>query len=118
MLFFYALPHSSGWVLWFQVGVPLSAVHPYFCFWMITCEYINGFSPNYVCICIMEIWFGIANGHIFRQFLTVIFQPQDSGGVVLFLIFIFFVVVGNHKEYLALCLYKEFTCSINCLQIV
>ena len=35
-----------------------------------------------VCIDIMEIWFGIANGHISSNFYGVICPPHDNGGVL------------------------------------
>ena len=61
---------------WFRSvcsSVHLLHVHPYFHFWAITSINVNGFSSNlvHICMCIdiMEIWFGIADGQIF-QFLT------------------------------------------------
>ena len=56
---FYIPPHNSGGVLWFHVG------HPSVCFsfpddnlskhqWI--------FTKHGMCIDIVEIWFGIANG--------------------------------------------------------
>ena len=63
---FYTPPHDSGGVLWFHDGCP--CVHlsvnrtTVFHFWMTTLE--NGFSPNGMCIDIVEIWFWIANGQI------------------------------------------------------
>ena len=38
--------------------------HPYFRCWMITSVNFSGFSPNGMCIVIVEIWFGIAYGQI------------------------------------------------------
>ena len=42
-----------------------------------------------MCIDIMVVWFGIANGQS-HQFLTVIYLPHDSGWVLSFQVFIFF----------------------------
>ena len=45
----------------------------YFHFWMITLVSINGFSPNDVCIDIVEICFEIADGQISSIFDRVIY---------------------------------------------
>ena len=79
---FYTPPHNSGGVLWFHVGRPCirpsvrpSYVRPSVRFsfpddnlskhqWM--------FTKLGVCIDIVEIWFGIANGQISSNFYGVI----------------------------------------------
>ena len=56
-----------------RLSVRPSYVRPsVFRFRMITSVNINGFSPNGVCIDIVEIWFGIANGQISSIFDGVI----------------------------------------------
>ena len=83
--------HDSGGVLWFHVGHPRiclsfrqSYVHPsVFSFpdnnlskrqWI--------FTKLGMCIDIVEIWFGFANGQILSFFYRVICPLQDSGGVL------------------------------------
>ena len=70
------------------LSVICPSVHPYFHFQMIICVNINGFSPNGMCIDVVEIWFGIVNGQISSIFVRGICPPQDSGGVLSFCIFI------------------------------
>ena len=40
-----------------------------------------------MCIDIVEIWFGIANGQISSNFDSIICMHQDNGGVLLFHVF-------------------------------
>ena len=47
------------------------------------------------CIDIVEIWFQIANGQISSIFDRFLCPPQDSGGVLLFQIFILTLVMLN-----------------------
>ena len=79
---FYTPPHNSGGI-WFHIGspsvLPLS-VHPDFHFRMITLnQWI--FTKLGMCIDIVEIWFGIANGQILSIYDRVICWLHDSGGV-------------------------------------
>ena len=62
-----------GFTLVVRVYLHLSVVHLYFRFQMITSVNVNGFfSKLGMCIDIMEIWFGIANGQISSIFDGVI----------------------------------------------
>ena len=47
-------------------------IHVYFCFQTITCKYQWIFIKLGMCIDIVEIWFGIANGQILSIFDSVI----------------------------------------------
>ena len=66
---FYTPPHNSGGVLWFHVGRPCVCPSVRFSFpddnlskhqWT--------FTKLGMCIDIVEIWFGIANGQTFTEF--------------------------------------------------
>ena len=46
------------------------------------------FTKIGLCIAVVEIWFGIANGQILSVFDRVIWIRHDNGGVLLFNIFI------------------------------
>ena len=74
----YALPHDSGRVLWFYTGHP--CVRP-----SVVCPSVRILFPDDnlskhhliftklgMCIGIVEIWFGIANGQILSNFDGVI----------------------------------------------
>ena len=56
------------------------------------------FTKLGVCIDILEIRFGIANGQISPFFDTVICPPHDSGGVLLFHVFILPVVMKKFND--------------------
>ena len=61
----YAPPHNSGGVLWFHVEH--TCVHSYVCISFPDdnlCKYQWIFTRLGMCIDIVEIWFGIANGQI------------------------------------------------------
>ena len=47
-----------------------------------------------MCIDIVEIWFRIANGQILSVFDRVICPPNNSGGVLLFIVFIFNLLIA------------------------
>ena len=52
-----------------------------------------------MCIGIMEMWFGIANGQISLNFDRVISPSHDSGAVLSFHIFIFLVkMTANYAK--------------------
>ena len=65
---FYTPPHDSGEVLWFHIGRPSvrqSVVRPsVFRFRTITSKHQWIFTKFGMCIDIVEIWFGIANGQV------------------------------------------------------
>ena len=64
---FYTPPHDSGGVLWFHFGSP--CVRPsVFRFQMITYKHQWIFTKLGICIDLVEIWFGIANGQISSNF--------------------------------------------------
>ena len=72
-LHFYTPPYNSGGVLWFHVGCPCVRPSVRFSFpddnlskhqWI--------FTKRGMCIDIVEIWFGIANGQISSNFYGVI----------------------------------------------
>ena len=61
---------------------------PYFVFRMILnlskSQWIQIFTKLGICIDIVEIWFGIANGQITSAFDRVVCPPYDNGGVLTF----------------------------------
>ena len=78
--------HLSG-----HLSIHLSYVHPYYHFWMINWVTINRFWPNLVCALILwRSGLGLLLGK-FRSFLTVICPPHNSGGILLFHVYIVFV---------------------------
>ena len=60
----------------------LPATHPYFCFQTITYQQI--FTKLSMCIVIVDIRLGIANGQILSTFDRVICSPYDNGKVLSF----------------------------------
>ena len=83
---FYTPPHDSGGVLWFHIGRP--------CVCPSACPSIRFLFPDDnlskhqwistklgMCIDIVEIWFGIADGQISSNFDGVI-CPRRDGGVL------------------------------------
>ena len=64
---FYTLPHNSGGILWFHVVIPESVRFLFPDDNLSKHQWI--FTKLGMCIDIVEIWFGIANGQI-RQLLT------------------------------------------------
>ena len=74
---FYTPPHSSGGVLWFHVGCPCVCpsvrlfVRLYFVSDDNLSKYQWIFTKLGMCIDIMEIWFGIANGQILSIFMEL-----------------------------------------------
>ena len=48
------------------------------------------FTKLGICIDIMEIWLGLSNGQISPVFYRVVCPPCNSGGVLLFHVYIFF----------------------------
>ena len=84
-------------ILWFHIGcmcVCLS-VHPSvilpFVFLFLDdnmSKYQLIFTKLGMCIDIVEIWFGIDNGQISSIFDRFICPPHDSGGILLFHVFI------------------------------
>ena len=51
------------------------------------CKYQSIFTKLGMCINIVELWFGVANGQISSIFDRVICLPHSSGGVLLFHVF-------------------------------
>ena len=58
--------------------MPGHVVFFFFHFWTINLLNVNGFSPNGVCIDIIDICFGIANGRILFIFDRVVWQQHIS----------------------------------------
>ena len=75
---FYTPPHNSGGVLWFHIGRPCvrpSYIRPSVCFSFLDDNLSKHqwiFTKLDMCIDIVEIWFGIANGQISSNFYGVI----------------------------------------------
>ena len=79
---FYTLPHNSGRVLWFRVGGPCVrlSIHPSVILTSVLFLFRDDklsklqwiFTKFGMCIDIVEIWFGIANGQISSNFEGVI----------------------------------------------
>ena len=70
---FYTLPHDSGGVLWFHVGcpfVPISFLDDN----LSKHQWI--FTKLGMCIGIVEIWFGIANGQISSNFDSYLLETR------------------------------------------
>ena len=80
--YFYTPPHNSGGVLWFHVGHPCVrlSVHPSYIHPSVRFSFPDDnmskhqwiFTKLGMCIDIMEIWFGIANGQMSSIFDRVI----------------------------------------------
>ena len=76
---FYTPPYDSGGVLWFHIG------HPSVRFSLPDdnlSKHLWIFTKLGMCIDIMQIWFGIANGQISSNFYGVICPRHDNGEVL------------------------------------